>query len=335
MRIPFPRWAAVTAVTALSLASVLPQSAAAQTAPGSSPACAFDSGFVDLIHYASSDIVGSCLGPPRGNLNGNVEQSTTNGLLYLRPCDDTSAFTDGNVTWLSGPLGIGIRPSADASFDWEPTSPCNPPNVGVHLGPVAPPLATPIPTPLPAPTPPPPPPAEPAQPVCTVPLVTLRNADVSFSDRRGVNYSCADLRHAKLTGVDFSGATLSGVNLDAADLTAANFSNGVHLSFAIMTSVKAASSKQAAGPTFYGADLRHATLAGAKLAYSDFRYADLSNSDLSRAILTGSDFRGADLRSADLSQADLSGANLTGAYLCNANTTSTIVVKAIGLSTCN
>jgi hypothetical protein len=324
----FSRWAAVTAAAALSLVSVLPQSAAAQTASDGNATCTFDVGFADFLQSVSPDLVGSCLGPPHSNPNGNIEQATTTGLLYRRTCDGTGEFTDGANTWLNGPLGAGIRASDGAPFEWEPVTPCSATNTQVApSAPIAPAPAPSIPT-RSAPTPP----NEPSQPVCTSPIVTLRNADVSFSDRRAVNYSCADLYHAKLIGTDFSAATLAGANLEAADLTGANFSNGSHLSFAVLVMVKATSSKQAAGPTFNGADLRRANVTSAKLQYSDFRYADLSNADLSRAVLTGSDFRGADLRATDLSQADFTDANLSGAYLCGANTTGTIFVRAIGVS---
>src|ERR1051326_5929896 len=109
MRMRFPRWAAVTAATALSLASVLPQSVAAETAPSGGSTCTFDFGFAEFLQSVSPDVVGSCLGPPRGNANGNIEQLTTNGLLFRRTWDGTSEFTDGSITWLNGPLGGGIR----------------------------------------------------------------------------------------------------------------------------------------------------------------------------------------------------------------------------------
>src|SRR5918912_710996 len=101
MRSRFPRWAALTAVTGLSLASMLPQSAAAQLAPS----CTFRTpGFGDFVQALSPDIVGSCRENEHSNpYNGNVEQLTMNGLLSWRPCDGITLFTDGYITWLNGP----------------------------------------------------------------------------------------------------------------------------------------------------------------------------------------------------------------------------------------
>src|SRR5438093_112599 len=122
MRLHSARWAAVTAASALGLASLLPQGAGAQPAPS----CNFRSpGLGDFVPIVSTDIVGSCRENEHPNLyNGNTEQLTANGLLYWRACDNISVFTDGSVTWINGPFGVQNRLSAEAPFDWEPTSAC-------------------------------------------------------------------------------------------------------------------------------------------------------------------------------------------------------------------
>jgi hypothetical protein len=332
MQLRLPRWAALTAATAFSLASVVPQIAMAQTAPLSSPTCTFQFGFAEFVQVLSTDIVGTCRESEHLNkYNGNVEQLASNGLLYWRPCDNTTVFTDGYVTWLNGPSGIQNRLAAGEPFDWEAITSCAPqqPPIPVVSPPSAPPVA-PIATPI-LPPPPPPAPAKPAATVCPDKIVSIRNADLTNLDRRGANYACADMFHAKLLGTDLSNATLDGANLATADLSRANFA-GVHAPNAVFMMAAALSSKANKGPNFYGADMRATKLSGAKLNFSDFRYVDLSNADLSRAALMGSDFRGADLRAADLSQADFTDANLTGAYLCGANTAGTIFLRAIGVS---
>jgi hypothetical protein len=334
MRSRFSRWAAVTAATALSLASLLPQVAGAQPAPS----CSFRSpGFGDFVPVVSVDIVGTCRENEHPNsYNGNVEQLTANGLLYWRPCDNITGFTDGYVTWMNGPSGLQNRLSTDARFDWEPNSSCSPLTTGAPQTPLAPAPPAPAPAvtaPTPAPTPAPPPmPPVPARVDCPSNTISVRNTDLSFLNRQGVNYLCADAYHAKLLGTDFSGANLVQANLQASELTRANFS-GAHLTLAVLVLTTSSGSKQSPGPNFSGADLRGAKISASKLPYADFRYADLSNADLSRSLLTGGDLRGADLRAADLSQADFTDANLTGAYLCGANTTGTIFLRAVGVST--
>jgi hypothetical protein len=329
MQLRLPRWVAVTAATALSLASVVPQTAAAQTAPLSGPTCTFQLGFADFVQVVSSDIVGSCRENEHLNkYNGNIEQLASNGLLYWRPCDNTTVFTDGYVTWLNGPSGIQNRLAAGEPFDWETIASCAPAPQPPVLSPVGPTPQAPPATPI-APTLPPPP--LPQAAVCPANVVSIRNADLTNLDRRGANYACADMFHAKLLGTDLSNATLDGANLATADLTRANFA-GAHAPNAVFVMAAATSSKINKGPNFYGADMRATKLAAAKLGFSDFRYVNFSNADLSRAVLTAGDFRGADLRMADLSQADFTDANLTGAYLCGANTAGTIFLRAIGVS---
>jgi hypothetical protein len=116
----FPRWVAFSAASAISLVSVLPQSAAAQTLASAAPAsCSLNPSFAPLAQ-GTPNVVGNCL--DNGSINsgnGNVEQHTTGGLLYWRKSDSVTAFTDGTTTWLSGPFGVQSRLNSDAPFDWE------------------------------------------------------------------------------------------------------------------------------------------------------------------------------------------------------------------------
>src|SRR6266849_4473439 len=128
MRSHFPHWAAFTAVTALSLAGMLPQNVVAQAAPG----CGFQNGFAFMAQALGQDIVGNCREDEHFNqYNGNVEQLTSNGLLFWRKCDNTTAFTNGYLTWLNGPNGIQNRLAAGPLFEWEPIDPTAPPCVSL------------------------------------------------------------------------------------------------------------------------------------------------------------------------------------------------------------
>jgi uncharacterized protein YjbI with pentapeptide repeats len=276
----------------------------------------------------SADIVGSCRENERPNpYNGNVEQLTANGLLYWRACDNITGFTDGNVTWINGPVGLQNRLSTDAPFDWEPISACVVGRPSTPEAPVAPAPAPLAPAPTPIPTPPAPViPIWPTPEPCPLNTVNIRNGDLSNLDRRGVNYMCADAYHAKFAGADFSAANLAQATLEGADVSRVIF-YGARMTLAVLRSTTGG------GTNFGGADMRGAKLSTAKLPNSDFRYADLNSADLSRAVVSGSDLRGADLRGADLSQSNFSGANLTGANLCGADITGTNFSKAIGVVT--
>jgi hypothetical protein len=321
MRSAFPHWTALAAATALSVASMLPQNVAAQVAP----ICAFQNGFAFMGQALGQDIVGNCRDNEHFNpMNGNIEQLTSSGLLFWRKCDNTTAFTNGYVTWLNGPNGIQNRLAAGPLLDWEPIDPAAPPCA--QLPSLSPSSTASVSIPV-APTPAAPVlPVKPNPDACPANTVSIRNTDLSNLDRRGVNYMCADAYHAKFGGTDFSGANLAQAMLEGADVSRANF-YGARLTLSVLIALNGT------GSNFTGADLRGAKLSTAKLASSDFRYADLSNADLSRASLVGSDLRGTDLRGADLSQANFSSTNLTGAYLCGANTTGTTFTKAIGVST--
>jgi len=315
MRSRFPRWTAAAAATVFSLASMLPQGAAAQQPPF----CTFQNGFAYVDEALGPDVVGTCVENEHFNVfNGNVEQRTTNGLLFWRKCDNTTAFTDGYLTWLNGPSGLQSRLAAGPPLDWEPIDPSTQ-TCGSPLVATQPPLAvTPAPTPTPAP----------AVNACS----NYRNADLSNLNKQGLDLTCGDFYHAKLIGTDFTAANLTRALLEQADLTRAIFYQA-DLTRAVLIDATSTGSATTPGPSFLQAHMSDTSLSFAKLWFSDFRGADLRRADLTRASLTGSTLQGADLRGANLSQANFTDTDLTGANLCGANTTGTNFTKAIGLHT--
>jgi uncharacterized protein YjbI with pentapeptide repeats len=333
-----PRWAAFTAVSAISLVSVLPQSAAAQTlAPAATaPSCNLNPSFTPLVQ-GTPNVIGDCL--DNGSINpsnGNVEQHTTGGLVYWRQSDSATIFTDGNRMWLYGPFGVQSRLNSDPQFDWEFSTQVLPDRLDPPTGPVWAP-----------------------------------GADWSNSDRRGQDLHGSTLSNGKFVKVDFSGANLSGADMSLADSKSAIFArtdlhdsnlynanfleadfSGANLSGAYMNltdvtravfaqadltrvQLSGATSSGNQGPNFFQAHLNNAKLNNAKLPFADFRQADLRNADLSRSSLVGADLRNADLRGADLSQVDfskanLSGGNLTGATIVGAKWTNSIKLNCGG-----
>jgi hypothetical protein len=79
--------------------------------------CAFVLGFATLRDRLPQE-VGQCLEDQRFAPNGNAEQRTSGGLLVWRKADNWTAFTDGNRTWLNGPLGLQQRLNSER-FPWE------------------------------------------------------------------------------------------------------------------------------------------------------------------------------------------------------------------------
>src|SRR3979411_2560081 len=56
------------------------------------------------------DQVGNCVTNESFNpVNGDSLQFTTNGLLVWRKSDNFTAFTNGSLTWVNGPLGLQQR----------------------------------------------------------------------------------------------------------------------------------------------------------------------------------------------------------------------------------
>src|SRR5919204_5882581 len=156
----FPRWAAVTAASALTFLSVPPPGAA--VVARAAPACSIGSGFAELTGQLfiaqGADIVGDCTQNPYVDpTTTNVLQPTTGGLLYFRTCDQVPVFTDGSQTWLLPSFGLQSRQNSDPIFDWEciGTHGSTPPTTGAN------PVVLP---PPPVQTPPPAPPQLPARP---------------------------------------------------------------------------------------------------------------------------------------------------------------------------
>lgn len=353
----FPRWAALAAATALTVTSVLPQGAAAQSY--ADQPCTFKLGFSNLVEVLSSDLVGSCVRNEYFNThNGNAEQLTSNGLLYWRKSDNTTAFTDGMTTWLASPYGIQVRLNTEPAYDWEVVGLLTP-AADTSFAPVistssaaivqAPAAVLQGPAVLQSPqanggTPARVLPAElgsgpssvsdstmtstpvrttaPRDPEITpsffdVGPANLRNADLTKADRRELSLVNADLYHAKLVSADFSYANLSGASLIGAEVTRAVFF-GTDLTQARGMGMLSNSSLNTPGPNFGKAKLKNAKFSFAKLPFSDFRQADMSYSDFSHASLYGSDLRSASLKCADFSYANLDKVDLTGTDLTGA-----------------
>src|SRR6266545_1728088 len=308
MRWNFSQLAAIGAATTLLVTGALPQAAAAQTLPP----CTFTLGFATLTE-SMGDVPGTCLENEYFNpLNGNAEQHTTAGLLYWRKADGTTAFTNGYQTWLNGPFGLQVRLNTER-YDWEPID--------------SPALAAPRPF-TPSPSAPPqavdPQTAPPEQWLEISKCADLRAVNLTNADKRGFDFSCADMQQAKMTGGDFTDA-----NFTEAKLIGATISKST-LYHATLTRVVGDFAK------LNLSNLRQAVLQNARFFRADFSGADLRNADLRDADLSHSNLKGADLRCADLRGADLTGANLTGANVTGGNMNNTrqdlaIMAGTIGL----
>jgi hypothetical protein len=98
----------------LMLASLWLAPAAAQTEP-----CQFRLGFKDLRDAIGADVVGDCKTNEAQAENGDSRQATTKGELVWRKASNTTAFTNGNETWVLGPVGLQKRYNSER-FAWEP-----------------------------------------------------------------------------------------------------------------------------------------------------------------------------------------------------------------------
>jgi hypothetical protein len=97
----------------VSAAALAPTPAVAQT-----PTCTFVLGFATLDSLIP-DVVGNCLANQSFNPeNGDALQPTTNGLMVWRKSDNFTAFTDGFLSWVNGPLGLQERENLQR-FWWE------------------------------------------------------------------------------------------------------------------------------------------------------------------------------------------------------------------------
>lgn len=80
--------------------------------------CQFTLGFA-TIQGLIPQIVGNCVEDAHyAGDTGDALQQTTNGLLVWRKADNWTAFTDGNQTWVNGPLGLEQRYN-DQRLWWE------------------------------------------------------------------------------------------------------------------------------------------------------------------------------------------------------------------------
>jgi hypothetical protein len=91
---------------------------AAAPAVAQTPACSFELGFAELDSLIP-DVVGDCIANESFNpVNGDSLQPTTNGLMVWRKSDNFTAFTDGFLSWVNGPLGLQERENLQR-FWWE------------------------------------------------------------------------------------------------------------------------------------------------------------------------------------------------------------------------
>jgi hypothetical protein len=80
--------------------------------------CQFTLGFATL-HSLIPAVVGGCLEDAHyAGDTGDGLQQTTNGLLVWRKSDNWTAFTDGNRSWVNGPLGLEQRDNSGRLW-WE------------------------------------------------------------------------------------------------------------------------------------------------------------------------------------------------------------------------
>src|SRR5216117_3576919 len=112
------RWTAWIVLCGALLASCSVQSAA----------CQFSGGFAAL-HKAIPNEVGDCKDNESYAANGDAVQHTTRGTLIWRKSDNVTSFTNGTITWVSGPSGLqqvasisggavpGPAPASSGSFN--------------------------------------------------------------------------------------------------------------------------------------------------------------------------------------------------------------------------
>ncbi len=105
-------------------------------AAGSAPreggaACALLPETAGLVADLEPRVIGRCAAAPTTSPNGDVTQTTTNGLVVIRRSDGRTAFTDGYRTWVDGSDGVQRRLNGER-FDWEAAKP------GAVVTPIAP-----------------------------------------------------------------------------------------------------------------------------------------------------------------------------------------------------
>lgn len=77
----------------------------------------FQLGFKALAEQIP-DVVGVPLENEHWGANGDSLQKTSKGLMVWRKLDNFTCFTDGAISWVSGPYGVQSRPNGER-FSWE------------------------------------------------------------------------------------------------------------------------------------------------------------------------------------------------------------------------
>jgi hypothetical protein len=109
--------ARVAGSTASRLAAQAPSAAATPLPPTPTP-CRFVAGFATLGSMIP-EVIGDCTEWEQADpLTGDTQQRTSTGLLAWRKQDNSTAFTDGQGTWVNGPNGLAYRPNT-VRFPWE------------------------------------------------------------------------------------------------------------------------------------------------------------------------------------------------------------------------
>jgi len=93
------------------------QSSNATVAVRSEESPQFRMGFGTLAELIP-EVVGRPIENEHPDIEGNTVQRTTTGLMVWRKADNWTAFTDGDRTWVNGPLGLQVRGNEER-FPWE------------------------------------------------------------------------------------------------------------------------------------------------------------------------------------------------------------------------
>mgnify|MGYP002713008857 CR=1 FL=1 len=151
----------------------------------------------------------------------------------------------------------------------------------------------------------------------------LTSIDLAKVDCWGVNFDCANLRHANFTNADLRGASLLYIHgAETLGLHGAlrdedtKFDPISELIWQLVNGhadVHDLSSIHLAEANLHHANFSHMHLCGANLKHTDLRSADFCSANLEQSDLLGADLRGANLQYANLNGVVLRGANLCGA----------------------
>jgi hypothetical protein len=114
------RWSVIT-ISTLALTGAMAFAGRPAPAEAQPANCAFQLGFRTL-HDMIPDVVGDCIENEWHNAeNGDGLQRTTRGLMVWRKFDNWTAFTNGYMTWINGPVGLQARLNTER-FPWEGTA---------------------------------------------------------------------------------------------------------------------------------------------------------------------------------------------------------------------